>query len=712
MDPRNHPEQVSLSPVNHTVDGRIGGSTRLPDDALHTNGEQTTVAFVKGGKRKRLSKACDACHKSKRRCDGTAPCSNCYFASKSCTYTDSSGRPVPAPRNSNHDNANASVPEIPARDQISRPGEPSPPHPPLSTDEEYIAAPKRNRSNPTAGTASQLSPTLHKVQQPQSKLLDRDTTHELVNLFFAHCNPHRMIFHKPSFSAELSHNRLPEYLVLVVCAVAAPLSKSVSSTASIARLAGVPFYEEAVSIMFDNAGRLLSEPCLATAQALCLMEMHEVAASHSWTKHYKYFDLALRVLEESLEVHVPDDKARRPASPTPPDSLDMYIERECSRRCFWLIQLMGWINAIYTYRPLRPRCVEMMATVRLPIDETTFDLAVHWHSATSEFIHAPAPRTRYASQFGHVLRILSLYSTVQAVVAMDESTVREAALRDCRKDLEEWDASLSGHLRFSEDNLEKQVSMFDTSSNTGAWCFCFMHALYPCSCLALAEGEGRLAEPVPWVRKQLGMIFDATGTRAKNTILSACVLWSYSKYHPDDPQLHIWDHDFEKTWGFSVTVVAHQWREVQAKERAANSPKNSPPQREQATEPAANSASVVNAAERHPVDLGEQPHGDAAVVQRYDFIPQGQYQRTVDTTAAEQIVQAPLLRPHRDPAPNLPSLKASGLLDARPPSEAFANGLTISSQPPLHRDDDRRSMATLLNSPVQLRGNMASAPWA
>lgn len=56
MDPRNHPEQVSLSPVNHTVDGRIGGSTRLPDDALHTNGEQTTVAFVKGGKRKRLSK--------------------------------------------------------------------------------------------------------------------------------------------------------------------------------------------------------------------------------------------------------------------------------------------------------------------------------------------------------------------------------------------------------------------------------------------------------------------------------------------------------------------------------------------------------------------------------------------------------------------------------------------------------------------------------
>lgn len=49
-------------------------------------------------KRKRLAKACDACHKSKRRCDGTAPCSNCFFASKQCTYTDSSGRAVSAPR--------------------------------------------------------------------------------------------------------------------------------------------------------------------------------------------------------------------------------------------------------------------------------------------------------------------------------------------------------------------------------------------------------------------------------------------------------------------------------------------------------------------------------------------------------------------------------------------------------------------------------------
>ena len=35
---------------------------------------------TKGRKRKRLAKACSACHKNKRRCDGFAPCSNWYVS--------------------------------------------------------------------------------------------------------------------------------------------------------------------------------------------------------------------------------------------------------------------------------------------------------------------------------------------------------------------------------------------------------------------------------------------------------------------------------------------------------------------------------------------------------------------------------------------------------------------------------------------------------
>lgn len=55
------------------------------------------------------------------------------------------------------------------------------------------------------------------------------------------------------------------------------------------RLAGVPFFNEAVRIMFDSSFRLVAEPNTYTAQALTLLDMHEVAASHAWTKHYQYF---------------------------------------------------------------------------------------------------------------------------------------------------------------------------------------------------------------------------------------------------------------------------------------------------------------------------------------------------------------------------------------------------------------------------------------
>ncbi|TFY80884.1 hypothetical protein EWM64_g3128 [Hericium alpestre] len=83
--------------------------------------DSINFAFLKGPKRKRLAKACDACHKSKRRCDGMAPCSNCYFASKGCTYTDASGNPVPAPHadrdrsaEPHRRRANAHHPPVPA----------------------------------------------------------------------------------------------------------------------------------------------------------------------------------------------------------------------------------------------------------------------------------------------------------------------------------------------------------------------------------------------------------------------------------------------------------------------------------------------------------------------------------------------------------------------------------------------------------------------
>jgi len=107
-----------------------------------------------------------------------------------------------------------------------------------------------------------------------------------LQVFFTHRHPHCIIIHKPSFSAALSHNRVPAYLLHAVCALAAPLSKQPRVRTNPAVLAGRPFAQEAASLMFDSTGQLVCEPNLATAQALCLLQMHETLAKPSWTSRY------------------------------------------------------------------------------------------------------------------------------------------------------------------------------------------------------------------------------------------------------------------------------------------------------------------------------------------------------------------------------------------------------------------------------------------
>lgn len=98
-----------------------------------------------------------------------------------------------------------------------------------------------------------------------------------------------MIFHKPSFSMALSQNRLPPYLILAICAVAATHSASMRNRfAGPPRLAGQRLYEEAVGLVFDAKGALIPEHNLVTVQTLCLFEMHEINAKYAWTKDFRY----------------------------------------------------------------------------------------------------------------------------------------------------------------------------------------------------------------------------------------------------------------------------------------------------------------------------------------------------------------------------------------------------------------------------------------
>ena len=117
----------------------------------------------------------------------------------------------------------------------------------------------------------------------------------LLVVFFAHCHPQRYVIHKPTFTAALSHNRIPNYLLNAVCALAAPLSKNPILRTSQRRIAGSPYTQDALAEMFDRDGQLLVEPNLVTVQALVLLQSVEMLTVFPWTVSTKY-DSALSFL--------------------------------------------------------------------------------------------------------------------------------------------------------------------------------------------------------------------------------------------------------------------------------------------------------------------------------------------------------------------------------------------------------------------------------
>ncbi|PPQ75884.1 hypothetical protein CVT24_000739 [Panaeolus cyanescens] len=543
------------------------------------NNQDSTNSFMKGPKRKRLAKACDACHKSKRRCDGTAPCSNCYYASKQCTYTDASGRPVPAPR--------PFKPERQDQQGPSRDGPPFPPPPPSQgpfrmypnqpnlnddSDDEHKHHRKRlrnERGNPMPIEDLVIDGPVS-MERPNTIELEPALTRELTN--------RTAVIHKPTFASALAHNRVPSHLLLAVCALAAPLSKQPRIKTTPSRFAGKPFAQEALSLMFDGAGRLVVEADLAAAQALCILQMHDILTKDTsavWSS--RFHDLALQIVE-GLGVHSPEHPTLTPLPS--PEFVQLSIEREAIRRIFWFIHVLDVMASIFFKKPVTFTDHELR--LRLPVDETSFEMGVH--STLPEYLYLPAVRTQYASEFGHLIRILSIYAKMEfaldALNGPDTNANPMGMLLEAEQKMEEWDRTLPDHLRFSEQSLQVQQSMFETSSNTGAWSWCFMHVYHASCALALNVARQRTHrghKPDPnWALDKIQLILQMLGDPVTDYYLYywlfshapylhyrivGAALWSLIKYcKRDDQQIRSWSAAYEDAWGTKVNELVQDWR--------------------------------------------------------------------------------------------------------------------------------------------------------
>jgi len=274
-------------------------------------------------------------------------------------------------------------------------------------------------------------------------------------VFFAHCHPHRLLFHQPTFMADVSLGRIPSYLLHALCALAAPFSKHPTVRTDRLRTAGLAYAKAAEEVMFDSHGRLCVDRNLMTAQALCLLESHQSLLSCPWpspsTYHREFLgypgsrhgnddvaysscilELVLGILKEDL--HIQDEYHNTLTSaPTTSFELDA-IGRECARRTFWYIKLMHLTTFMYFQIPAPSIPVDL--NLRLPVDEASFEFGAHnsqsgpSHSpllfrdrdqcliwGTPEYLHVPAPRTQYVSEYGHLLRIALVHARLAALNA-------------------------------------------------------------------------------------------------------------------------------------------------------------------------------------------------------------------------------------------------------------------------------------------------------
>lgn len=693
------------------------GSRFLIDNSQDSDRTDTNIAFMKGPKRKRLAKACDACHKSKRRCDGTAPCSNCYFASKKCTYTDASGRPVPAPRPRKGDNTDAladsrqgSYATYPDGTQGNQP---SFVVPALHQDEALGAQvdpdediPSRKRFRPDPGQSTSPTETPLRGLAPPSlpsteRSLERDPslTRELVQLFFAHRQPQRMVIHEPSFHHALSHGLVPPYLLLSICALAAPLSQRPCFKEGGSRFAGEVFFQEAMSLMFDKDQNLICERNLATAQALCLLQLHDRMAKSSWRGQYHVY--ALEVIEQ-LGAYQADNPILTPAPSL--EFIDAAIERECARRVFWLIYISDALGSVLYRRPILAD--DSQLKIRLPVDETTFLFTVH--DAVPEYLNKPSPLSR--SETGQLTRVLAIHEKIEK--AMDDFNNRESGkhpvniLLDLDAKLNAWDGSLPDSLCFTDENLAIHMSLFATNSNVGAWCFCAMHIIH-CSCVfALNQARKRCRTAIPggptWARERLNKILAALGDRAKKSILLGVAIWPLFKYcNGEDPRLLEWSSQFEEVYGVRIQDLAPPAPDYTNNVRppppaegrmhpAASSSGGShdstpvPSHSQEATVPQIAASPVYAPPGRLPPDarlFGQPSFGDVRAHAHPPLPPQPDPREKRNIAHDANIDPALQMPPNPrhlntepvsavSPALSLPSLKSSGLLDWQRANEA------------------------------------------
>ncbi|KLT38823.1 hypothetical protein CC85DRAFT_305607 [Cutaneotrichosporon oleaginosum] len=548
---------------------------------------------TKGRKRKRLAKACSACHKNKRRCDGFAPCSNCEFSARPCIYLNAQGEQIPPPRTrdssatplnkrSSEDNGKPAAAAAAAA-YLDRPSAATNGGSPEGWRRDYheaAAAGTDMREWRTSGEhrSAPFGPI---------EVVERDPAlqTELLDIAFRRTPAYACMFHAPTFHHRWYLNRVQPFLLDALYALGARLCDNPAFVKAYppdtpTHKRGLVFADRCranldhvieVRQRWSDEERKMDQGTWEETEFVqsCVLLSMLYNSNREARLGFYYLDVAVAVMRPGTngQLHPPSPRLNLNTS-------EFFTMAEIRNRTLWLIVLQD-ICAVASGHPRRlsdpeiahiplpgaemywQRFGGMAANGREPGRRDTITVGSgNWHSEEGQ-----------VGELGHIVRILIIFANIMTFV--NSGGANPMFGHSFETALKAWATDLPRNLRFDEVNLPLMMPKIKSPVAAVAfsgWAFAYMHAVAECGMFYLQSKQG--GSPTAVQRQgsavdNLTVLIDALGERGREgplmffpIMIVTCWMDHLHATSPTSSQqileerLNLWWNELYREWGW------------------------------------------------------------------------------------------------------------------------------------------------------------------
>lgn len=515
----------------------------------HITADGTTIYAATGRKRKRLQKACVACHKAKRRCDGGLPCSNCDFSGRTCCYSGANGKMVlPTARVSNEGGQPAAGVSPGAHPGATL-------HPTEGLTPAYsgvVSAPSPSGSDISGRVRGN---TISSKSSPQSfgsrleGLLTIDDVaperrRDLISIFFSQIHPFSCVMDEISFLRDLSTSEVPAYLLMAMFALAARYEQGISETERERRFSHGEAFARSARRMLQEEDQdgfsLLDRPDVDLALTLCFLAAHELGMGRI-QRALSFSNDAVRIIStlRLAEGHLPPARKNNYA-------------RDSFSSSSW---------------PRRATC-ERLVLLAWTLDMTISALAAQTSTVRRSDVLAAArsfgtsgdeTRDDVTKSFARLAEIATVFGLV--VDANEPCSKGEEALQS-------WAAALVVEHKFDDYNMKQASRLLEepeaSAASHRAWFWAEMHLVAECSVFLM---EARRAGGPQADRGQqkaaldnIHLILSVLSITGRRNLFAFPALLICTQYSRPSPDASRWWATARQCWNLTEQQIAEAAR--------------------------------------------------------------------------------------------------------------------------------------------------------